>query len=137
MRRSARASLRSVLLIIAFAGCSNGITSPPITRAPDFEATVVNVAGETIVSPSGAISQTVVWVAIPPATSANAAVIVPESTPVFVQRGTGGATVAAAPDAIATAGHIKVWHDQTTSFGAAEAPPGAPAYSAIQLVVVR
>lgn len=140
MRRPPTLRLLSIVGILASIACEGGvgpITTPPITRASDFEATVAVVARETVVSPAGQRSQIDVWVVIQPGTSANAAVIVSDATPVFLQRGSESAVVAARADALVTGDHVKVWHDANTSFGAAEAPPGSPAYSAVQLIIVR
>jgi len=132
--------LVSIVCILASFACARGVdpvATPPITTTPDFEATVMQVARETVIGSAGQHSQVGVWVLIPPGTSANAVVIVSDATPVFLQRGSNGAVVSAKADALVTGDHVKVWHDANTSFGAAEAPPGSPEYSASQLIIVR
>ena len=139
MRRPSTYRLLSIVCILASFACARDVdpVAPPIASAPDFVATVAQVARETVVSPAGQHSQIDVWVVIPPGTSANAVVILADATPVFLQRGSDGAVVSARADALVIGDHVKVWHDANTSFGAAEAPPGSPAYSAIQLIIMR
>ena len=140
MRRSAMYGVLSILVALSTLGCTGGVdpvTTLRITTTPDFDATVASVANEVVISPAGQHSQTNVWVVIPPATSTNAAVIVPNGTPVYLQRASTGVVVSSTADAIMAGDHVRVWHDEKTSFGAVEAPPNAPAYSAIQVVIVR
>ena len=140
MRHTAMYGVLSILCTLSAAGCSRSVdpvTTPPLATAPDFEATVATVARENVVSPAGPHTQVNMWVVIPPATSSNAGVTVPDATPVFLQSGSAGVLTSSTADAIVAGDHVRVWHNENTSFGAAEAPPNAPAYSAIQLVIVR
>lgn len=126
-------------LLLAAAGCRDGI-GPTVKLAlqssPDFSAIVTKSTLLEGVTPEGWMSAYEVWVAIPPSDTADAGVLVPAEGPVY--RITGGTRLATDTASDITAGDsIEVWHDGLAVYGAAQAPPDAPAYFATQIVIVR
>jgi hypothetical protein len=77
-----------------------------------------------------------VWVVIPPATTANAGIVVGDNVPVFIRLGTRPLATANSR-AITVGDQVQVWYAGGAGYGAVQAPPGAPAYSAAQVVIVR
>ena len=130
---------------VSLAGCSIG-TGPEanlsIAGPPDFSAAVSKVWYEGGNGPGGPYAQYNVWLAIPPASTTNAGVVVATSAPVFVQSASGRLTVAEAGD-IKVGSTIQVWHDRSLTYGAignvgaVQGPPGAPTYSGVQIVIVH
>ena len=106
--------------------CSTPTSPRMVTTAPDFTATVSQVTFEAGESPAGHIEQFDLWVATTPSVVANAGVVVAKSTPVFLQSARNQ-IVAATPRAIRAGDLLKIWHTISVSYGAAQAPPGAPA----------
>lgn len=137
MRLALRSSL--LLFLLPAAAACRSTTAPAatlaLTTSPDFSGTVARVQSESGVGPGGAYSQYDVWVTVPPATSASAGVVVPRSVPVFVRAG-GTVTAARASD-IRVGDAVAVWDDGTAAYGAVQGPPGAPTYTATQVVISR
>ena len=140
--QSARRVLLPTLLALGTAcgATAESALGPPatlaLTTAPDLTGTVARADAENAVGPEGPYSQVDVWLTVPPATAANAGVVVPLKTPVFV-RGRGGAVTAAAPGDIRAGDAVEVWHDQVVGYGAVQGPPGAPTYFGTQVVIDR
>jgi hypothetical protein len=113
-------------------------TTLVLSTPPNFVAVVTSNTLEQGNSPAGYISQHNIWVTIQSAlaTEGNAGVVVGESCPVFV-RVKDSTFVRAAAGAIKVGDDIQVWHDQGVEYGTGEAPPGAPAYSGQQIVILR
>jgi hypothetical protein len=107
-----------------------------LTTAPNFSGLVSKSALESGNGPAGYYSQYDVWVIVPPASDANAGVVVPMSAPVFVRRDAGLETASAGE--IRVGDRIQVWHDAVpVAYGAVQGPPGAPTYIGTQIVLVR
>lgn len=103
---------------------------------PDFSATVSKAEFEGGNGPAGPYEQYDIWVVIPPATTANAGVVLGKSVPVFVMR--GGGIAAADAGQIRVGDQIQVWRDPIrVGYGAVQAPPNAPVYTGTQVVIVR
>lgn len=125
---------------VSLAACSTG-TEPEaaltLATPPNFAATVVKVEFESANGPGfGLYSQYNVWVAIPPASTATAGVVVATSAPVFLRSNSGRITSADAGD-INVGSTIEVWHLGGAGYGALQAPPGAPVYDGDQIVIMR
>ena len=127
------------VLAVAGAGCREAASpSSPLvlTTAPDLAATVSSSRLESGNGPAGASYWYGVWVTIAPATIANAGVVVVASTPVYIRPASG--LISRTTGAEIHAGDtIEVWRDTSVTYGAIEAPPGAPAYNATQVVILR
>lgn len=96
---------------------------------------VVQSTNESGYTPEGYSSQYAVWIAIAPSPSANAGVVVNASAAVYLSR--GGIVVSTIAGSIRTGDSVQVWRDNTVAYGAVEAPPGAPCYSATKVVILR
>ncbi len=107
-----------------------------ITTAPDLEGRVERVKIEEGIMPGGYRSQLVLWLAIPPSATPSAGVVMGRPGPVFVQYG-GRRAAAIDRDSIQIGDRIKVWRRDGAASGSVQAPPGAPSYSARQIVIVR
>ena len=132
------ATTRAVSLLAAgLAACGSpaGPGSTSLSTPPDFTAAVTWVDYQDFYSPAGHVRQYDLWVATPPGSPANTGVVIGRATPVFL-RGPGGNLTPSAPDAIRAGEAIEVWHDATVGYGAVQAPPGAPVYSGIQIVIL-
>lgn len=121
-------------------GCSNptAVVTLPLSTSPDITGFVTQVTHEEGNSPAGFISQYDVWIAFPSRTSngGSAGVVVAKSTPVFVQSA-DGEPVSVTPGHISAGDTVEIWHNITVVYGSAQAPPGAPAYEATQVVISR
>ena len=131
--------LRALLSVcVVSASACKSATAPTATLTlstpADFSATVSKIEFESAIGPAGPYSQHDVWVIIPPATAANAGVVVPKSTPVF-RRSSRGRITSASPSDIKVGDSIDVWHDFRTAYGAVQGPPGAPTYIGTQIVI--
>jgi hypothetical protein len=131
----------AVLAALAFAspGCRSA-TSPEatlaITTAPDFSGSVAKVELESGNGPAGPYAQYDLWVIVPPASTANAGVVLPMSAPVFLRRDVGFVTSSASD--IRVGDQIDVWRKPVSvAYGVVQGPPGAPTYSGTQIVIVR
>jgi len=62
-------------------------------------------------------------------------VVIGAARPVLVS--IGGELARATPADILPGDSIQVWHDIAVAHGSTQAPPGAPAYSATQVVIVQ
>lgn len=126
------------LTLIVFCACSSDSLGPKadlvLTTPPDFSARVYSVEFEGGNGPGGSYSQQNVWVIIPPATAANAGVVVPTRSPVFVRTRDG--IFSSEARQIRAGDKVEVWHDRTVAFGAVEGP-GAPTYASTQVVIDR
>ena len=126
----------SLVLLCACSGDSLGPKADLVlTTLPDFSARVSYVAFEGGNGPDGAYSQHNVWVIVPPATDANAGVVVPTRSPVFVRTRDG--IFSSDGNQIRIGDRVEVWHDVTRAYGVVEGPPGAPTYTSTQVVIDR
>ena len=103
---------------------------------PTFLATVTQVTHEQGVSPAGPLDQYDLWIAIDPSTTANAGVVLGNSVPVFLRRGTSP-PIPSTLSAIQPGDRIAAWVSPNTAYGSVEAPPGAPAYLGQQVEILR
>ena len=110
-------------------------TTLALSTPPNFLAVVTSNTPESGNGPAGYYSQHNVWVVIAPEVG-NAGVVVGELCPVFI-RAKDNTLVRSTAGAIRVGDAIQVWHDQVVAFGTAEAPPGAPAFSGQQIVILR
>jgi hypothetical protein len=137
--RKGRVRLEVLSLGIAGAiGCTSATEPVLAISAPaDFSAKVTQVQLANFNAPSGhAVSQYEMWVTIAPGTAPNAGVIFAASAPVFI-RTSGDHLKAVSGASIRVGDQIEVWHDAGAGYGSAQAPPGAPAYGGVQVVIVR
>jgi hypothetical protein len=136
-----RSRRHSLLAACAFAAAACASATDPsatlmITTPPDFSATVSKAELEGGNGPAGPYEQYDLWVVIPPASTANAGVVLPKSAPVFMMR--GGGIAAADAGQIRVGDQIRVWRDPVfVGYGAVQAPPNAPVYRGMQIVIVR
>ena len=139
IRRNFSHALIAVSVLIA-AACS-GATSPTATLVlqtnPDLSGNVMKVEYESGNGPGfGPYAQWDIWVLIPPASSANAGVVLPVAAPVFLR--SNGGLVTATASQIRVGDRLEVWRDPVhVSYGAVQGPPGAPTYEGTQIVIVR
>jgi len=126
-------------LALSTAACRDSagpVTTLAIAGAPDFSAVVTSTTYHEFFAPSGSwVSQYEVWVAISPSDTANAGVVVGAARPVFTS--TDGVLQRVTAGAITEGDAIQVWRDPTIAYGSAQAPPGAPAYHGMQVVIIR
>jgi hypothetical protein len=132
---------------IVIAGCNSALSptagsdlgSPlPLSRSPDLTAVVTKDTVEAGYSPGwagGWRSQYDLWLAVAPSPAANAGAVLGAATPVFVS--SGGVLSSATAASIRIGDVIQLWHDAGSVYGAAQAPPGAPAYASTQVVILR
>jgi hypothetical protein len=134
----------SLLLLVLGAACKNAADPPSCggspasfsSTTPNFSATVSQVTHETGLSPEGPMNQYALWLAVSPATTSTAGVVLLPSTPVF-QRWPDGSLTPTTACAISVGDQLDVWHDWRWAYGAAEAPPGDTLYFGTQVVVHR
>lgn len=106
-----------------------------VSTPSNFIGTVGKVVYEDGQSPAGSdISQFALWIAVPPNTEPNAAILIGRSTPVF-QPGFNGHPRSSAACLIAVGDRVEVWHNNQWALGAAEAPPGDTLYLPFQVLV--
>jgi len=129
----------STMLALAVFGCTaatNSRVTLPLQMPPDLGARVISVHHQQGWAPDGFyMDQYAVWVAIAPSDSANAGVLVGARQPVFLQA--GDALVRDSAADITSGDSVQVWHDIGVDQGSAQDPPGAPGYTATQIVIVR
>ncbi len=115
-------------------------TTLALSTPPNFVAVVTSNTPERGNGPAGYYSQHNVSVAFLPPFASNATgsagVVVGDLRPVFI-RAKDSTLVRSTAGAIRVGDVIQVWHDQVVAYGTAEAPPGAPAYSGQQIVILR
>jgi hypothetical protein len=134
----------TTLLLAAALGCDSPMdpaicdttVMAPLSTTPDFIGRVAMVRYEDGISPAGPLSQYELWLAISPASSPNAGLVVGRNVPVFV-RSASGTLMPASACTIAMSDVVEVWHDQSVVYGSVEAPPSAPAYFGTQVVIRR
>lgn len=123
--------------ILVLAACYNSATDPSemqLTTPPDLIGVVQQITHDTSFAPAGfQLDQYEIFIAIPPATAANAGVILGPHTTAF--RSHQGLTRAVDRAAIAVGDTLRIWVDGAPAFGSVQAPPGAPAYIAAQVVL--
>jgi hypothetical protein len=117
----------------------DGPTGPGVTlvlsAAPDFVAVVTKNSYQSGLNPAGwSFSQYDLWVALPPSDTADAGVVISDSTPVFFKNRFGLARGSAA--SIRTGQTVSVWHDTHVVYGSVQAPPGSPCYVGTQVLVL-
>lgn len=128
----------SVLTAAACGGATSPSTATLVLQTdPDLSGNVMKVEYESGNGPGfGPYSQWDIWVLIPPASSANAGVVLPVAAPVFLRRN-GGLTSATASQ-IRVGDRLQIWRDPVfVGYGAVQGPPGAPTYQGTQIVIVR
>jgi len=130
----------STFALVLVCACSSDSLGPKanlvLTTTPDFSARVYSTQFESGNGPGyGPYSQHDVWVIIPPANNANAGVVVPTNSPVFVRL--NGQLFLSDGSRIRAGDELEVRHDQTEAFGAVQGPPGAPTYTSTQIVIDR
>src|SRR5688500_18954005 len=133
-------TLRSVLLLAfaALLGCQDTAgpdTTLAVSGPPALTAAVFQSRHEEFISPVGPISQYAVWIGLPAGTRPDAGVLVGAKTPVFLR--INGELSRATGAAIEAGDLIQLWRDGSVSYGAVQAPPGAPCYHATQVVIER
>ena len=142
MRATLFHSSLAVLFALSASACSSATgpttTTLVLSTPPNFVAVVTNNVLEQGNTPAGYISQHNIWVTIQSAlaTEGNAGVVAGKLCPVFI-RVKDSTFVRATAGAIKVGDDIQVWHDLGVEYGSAEAPPGAPAYSGLQIVILR
>jgi hypothetical protein len=135
------------LVALAGVGCSSSTetsqtsncvetSAVQLSSAADFSGRVDKVDLEDGFSPEGPLYQHDLWLTVAPGTAPNAGVVVGRTVPVFLQVGSA-APIASTACAVEVSDSVEVWHDASVIYGAAQAPPGAPAYSGTQVVIVR
>lgn len=131
-----------IAALVLTASACRGTTSPSnatlvLQTDPDLLGNVMKVEYESGIGPGfGPYAQWDIWLLIPPASSANAGVVLPVAAPVFLRRNGGLATASASQ--IRVGDRLKVWRDPVhVGYGAVQAPPGAPDYVGTQIVIVR
>ncbi len=131
-------------MILGVSACGSAPTTPSsgtTPSAPDLSGIAAQVTHTSGHSPGGYISQYDVWLTTPPDSVPSAGIVSGRATQVFIVGTTvGGAgtdtTTATAAD-IAVGDQIEIWRNTVEVFGAEQAPPGAPAYDALKVVIVR
>ncbi len=125
--------MRTAILRASALAALTGCAAP--TGPAAFTGLVSQVTLQEGYAPGGYISQYDVWLAIPPSSLANAAVVVGRSAPVTIY--ISGRTIVASASAIRVGDQIEIWHDAPVVYGSVQAPPGAPAYFPTRVVVLR
>ncbi|HEY2065554.1 MAG TPA: hypothetical protein VGG84_06315 [Gemmatimonadaceae bacterium] len=127
-------------LALASAACRGTPLGPEesltLTTAPDISASVAKAEYEGGNGPNGPYAQFDVWLVVPPGAAPNAGVVLPTKAPVFVRW--NGRTYSASGNDIRPGDHVDVWtvaHE--VAYGVVQGPPGAPTYTATQLVIDR
>lgn len=135
---SSRLSL-SVALLLALAGCGEQTRpqddSGVLPGPPNLTALVFQSTRRSGATPIGYITQYEVWIGAPGSTIPEAGLVIGEKTPVF-QR-IDEELIPTTPAAIAVGDLLEVWREPGAAYGSVQAPPGAPAYYALQVVVTR
>jgi hypothetical protein len=135
---SSRLSL-NLALLLALAGCGERtplqdepevLPGPPTLTALVFQST--RRSGAT---PVGYITQYELWIGPPGSTTPEAGLVIGEATPVFQRIGETLMPTTAA--AIAVGDLLEVWRESGAAYGSVQAPPGTPAYYALQVIVTR
>jgi hypothetical protein len=85
------------------------------------------------ISPAGPLDQYELLITIPPGTRSNAGLILGRSTSVFRQ--TTGTLALSERASIGLHDTLEIWVESGPVYGSAQAPPGAPAYEARQVVI--
>jgi hypothetical protein len=136
--RAGRHSCSRVFLFGALlAGCGDSLSptggEDPRTDPADLIVTVFRNTRESGNFPGGPHTQYALWVGGAGQQAPDAGVVIGEKTPVYQRAGgrlvpTGAATI--------RVGHVvEVWRDRHVGFGAVQAPPGRPSYTAVQVVI--
>ena len=127
-----------LLALAALPGCRDNAgpdTTLEVSGPPALTATVFQSTHEEFISPVGPISQYALWIGLPAGTRPDAGVLVGARTPVFLR--INGELSRATGAAIEAGDRIQLWRDGSVSYGAVQAPPGAPCYHATQIVIER
>ena len=126
---------------VSICACSSDPTSPgpgpdlPSSQ-PDLAGIAAQVNHESGYTPGGYASQYDVWLRVPPDSVPGTGVVIGKSAEVFIE-GTGGALTAATAADIQVGDQIEIWKGAGSVYGSDQAPPGAPAYSAVEVVILR
>jgi hypothetical protein len=86
-------------------------------------------------TPMRYITQYELWIGAPGSTTPGAGRVIGEKTPVFQRIGEKLTPTTAA--AIAVGDLLEVWREPGVAYGSVQAPPGAPAYYALQVILTR
>jgi hypothetical protein len=133
MRAPYVAAVGVVLVVLGCERATAPVTSLVLTRAADLAGVVMSTTYESGWVPAGFyMRQYDIWVAVRPDTSANAGVVVSVLVPVFVRE--YGALYRASASVLAVGDSLQIWTDSSVTYGAVEAPPGAPCYFATQVL---
>ena len=126
-------------LLIPVAACYDSATDPtdaPITTPHDFVAVVTQITYEDGFVPAGfKLDQYDFFVTIPPATQANAGIVLGPHTLVFRPRGRSFTPVSRSR--VAVGDTLKVWLGSGPAYGSVQAPEGAPAYGVNQIILLH
>lgn len=126
-------------LLVACLSTSPGSDSDSglvITGPPDLSVVVVQSTYQEFAAPDGYHhSQYAIWVANLGDSTPHAGIVFGATGPVFIRTGTTLTRATAA--SISQGDAIEVWRTGSVSYGAVQAPPGAPCYQGLQIVIVR
>jgi len=133
----------TVLLTLLLVACQDS-TSPGsshesglvVPGPPDLSVVVFQSTHQEFDAPDGKHhSQYAIWVGGLGTSSPDAGIVLGAAGPVFIRKGTTLTRTTAA--SIAPGDAIEVWRTGSVSYGAVQAPPGAPCYHGLQIVIVR
>jgi hypothetical protein len=129
----------SLALLLALIGC--GEQTPPqddpgiLPGPPNLTAVVFQSTLRSGPTPAGYITQYELWIGASGSTAPEAGLVVGEKVPVF-QR-IEQELIPRTPAAIAVGDLLEVWREPGGAYGSVQAPPGAPAYTALQVIITR
>jgi hypothetical protein len=132
--------IRWALPVLLVTGCGGDQIAPPdntdaLTDPPDLSAIVFQKTRRSGATPAGFITQYELWIGPAGSPRPDAGLVLGEKTPVFQRLGADLRPATAA--AIGVGDLIDIWREPGAAYGAVQAPPGAPAYYALQVVVSR
>jgi hypothetical protein len=137
MRAGRHSWTRVFLLGAMLAGCSDSLPpaggEDPRTDAPDLIVTVFRNTRESGDFPGGPHTQYALWVGGAGQKAPDAGVVIGENVPVY--RRADGRLLPAGAGTIRVGDVVEVWRDPHVGFGAVQAPPGRPSYTAVQVVI--
>ena len=132
--------IRWALPVLLLTGCRGDQVAPPDnldprTDPPDLSAIVFQNTRRSGATPAGFITQYELWIGPAGGSGPDAGLVLGEKTPVFQRVGADLRPTTAA--ALGVGDLIDVWREPGAAYGAVQAPPVAPAYYALQVVVSR
>jgi hypothetical protein len=132
-----RATLAALLIPIV--ACYDSAMSPTedlLTTPNDLVAVVTQISYDNAFAPAGfQLDQYELFVTVPPATQANAGLVLGPRTMVFRPRGRSFAPLSRSE--IVVGDTLKVWLGSGPAYGSVQAPEGAPAYGVNQVVLLH